>query len=40
MDPTTYIAVSAALILAALLATYIPARKATKVQPVEALRAE
>ena len=40
LDPATYAAVSAALVVAALLATYLPARKATRVQPVEALRAE
>jgi putative ABC transport system permease protein len=39
-DPLTYAAVSASLILAAALASYLPARKATKVDPVEALRAE
>jgi predicted permease len=39
-DPITYISVSAGLILAAMLASYLPARKATKVDPVEALRAE
>lgn len=40
LDVTTYAAVSVALIAAALLATYVPARKATRVQPVEALRTE
>ncbi len=40
LDVTTYAAVSVALIAAALLATYMPARKATRVQPVDALRAE
>jgi ABC-type lipoprotein release transport system permease subunit len=40
LDPATYAAVSAALVVAALLATYLPARKATRVQPVEALRSE
>jgi predicted permease len=39
-DPLTYFAMSAALILAAALASYLPARKATQVDPVEALRAE
>jgi putative ABC transport system permease protein len=39
-DPITYISVSAGLILAAMLASYLPARRATKIDPVEALRAE
>jgi len=39
-DPLTYFAMSAALILAAALASYLPARKATQVDPVEALRAD
>jgi putative ABC transport system permease protein len=40
VDPATYLAVSAVLVAAALLAAYVPARKATAIEPVEALRAE
>ncbi|MGA8596071.1 MAG: ABC transporter permease [Bryobacteraceae bacterium] len=39
-DPLTYAAMSASLIITAALASYFPARKATRVDPVEALRAE
>jgi ABC-type antimicrobial peptide transport system permease subunit len=40
VDPLTYGAVSAALIIAALVACYVPARRAMAVDPADALRAE
>jgi putative ABC transport system permease protein len=40
VDPLTYAVVSAILIMAAALASYVPARRATAVDPVEALRTE
>jgi predicted permease len=40
VDPVTYAAVSVALIAAAVLASYVPARRVISVDPVEALRAE
>ena len=40
IDPVTYGAVSIGLVTAALLASYLPARRATTIDPVDALRAE
>jgi ABC-type antimicrobial peptide transport system permease subunit len=40
LDPVTYFAALAGLILAGALASYLPARRATRVDPSEALRVE
>jgi predicted permease len=39
-DPTTYLIVSAGLAAAAAVASYVPSRRATAIDPVDALRAE
>ncbi len=40
LDPVTFIAVPVVLVVAAALASYLPARRTTAIDPVEALRAE
>src|SRR5262249_16342150 len=40
MDPVTYLFVCIVLLVAALVASYLPSRRAATVDPVEALRAE
>jgi predicted permease len=40
VDPVTYVVVSGTLIVAVILASYVPARRATRVDPMQALRAE
>ena len=40
MDPVTYAAVSAGLAAVALLATWLPARRASRIDPILALRAD
>jgi ABC-type lipoprotein release transport system permease subunit len=40
IDPITYVAVTLGLLLTAIIASYLPSRRAATVDPVDALRAE
>jgi putative ABC transport system permease protein len=40
MQPTTFILMTAILIAAALLASFVPARRASRIDPIKALRQE
>jgi putative ABC transport system permease protein len=39
-DPVTFIGVAAVLVTAAIMASYLPARRAAAIDPIEALRTE
>jgi ABC-type antimicrobial peptide transport system permease subunit len=40
IDPLTYAAVAVGLLAAAALASYLPARRVTRINPIDALRAD
>jgi putative ABC transport system permease protein len=40
VDPLTYIGMSVGVVVVAFIASYVPARKASSVDPMETLRAE
>jgi ABC-type antimicrobial peptide transport system permease subunit len=40
LDPTTYVAVTSLFAIVAALASYVPARRAAKVDPMDAIRCE
>jgi len=40
VDPATFVATSIVVAVVALAASFVPARRATRIDPIEALRAE